>query len=441
MQRTSYTQTQQAGAVMVVALIFVTIVVFIWLALVGLIVTEHQVATRKHLREQSLEIAEAGIDYYRWHLAHDADDYQDGTGLPGPYIHPFLNANNEQIGEFELEIIPPPIGSTIVEVVSTGRTNTTPSVERTIRARVGRQSLASFGFLTNSNVWFGDTENTVGTVHANGGIRFDGVADSLVLTPKDTYICGPEHGCNNEEMPGIWGDGSPTELWQFPPDEQVAAVDFETVTIDLSQIQTDAQADGIALGECNGQCYGYHVEFHADGTLSIYRVRRVWSTNGFDVEGQPGDSQIDIREEQLHGGFTNVPIPDNGLIFLEDKTWVSGTVNGRATVAAATFPAGVDDKSIIIHDDIQYLARNGEHSLGLIAQQDVLIPRYAPADLVIDAAMMAQNGSTQRYYYQGNVLNSIETYGSTISNGVWTWGWVCEGGATCSGYTTTDTIY
>ena len=45
-------------------------------------------ANREHLaRGKAIQIAEAGIDYYRWHLAHNKTDYQDGTGGPGPYIH------------------------------------------------------------------------------------------------------------------------------------------------------------------------------------------------------------------------------------------------------------------------------------------------------------------------------------------------------------------
>jgi cytochrome b subunit of formate dehydrogenase len=37
-------------------------------------------------QSQSFMSAEAGIEYYRWHLAHAQQDYQDGTGHAGPYL-------------------------------------------------------------------------------------------------------------------------------------------------------------------------------------------------------------------------------------------------------------------------------------------------------------------------------------------------------------------
>jgi hypothetical protein len=40
-------------------------------------------------RELALNVAEAGIEYYRWHLAHGPEDYQDGTGHTGPYTHSY----------------------------------------------------------------------------------------------------------------------------------------------------------------------------------------------------------------------------------------------------------------------------------------------------------------------------------------------------------------
>ncbi len=431
----------ETGSILVIALIFIVVVVFIWLGLSGLIVAEHQTAERKHDREQALEIAEAGVDYYRWHLAHNATDYQDGTGQAGPYVHAFRNIIGQQIGSYSLTITAPPVGSTIVEIVSTGWTNSSPDVKRTVKARVGKKSLADYSFLTNSNAWFGTGESTVGKAQANGGIRFDGTANSLLLSPKATYTCGPEHGCNNQQKPGIWGVGGPQNLWQFPPAHPVSAIDFTTVTIDLSAMQQLAKTNGIYRTKCSGQCAGYHVDFHADGTLTVTKVTSTWASSGISVTGAAGDKAIDIKQEQQINGLVNVAIPANGLLFFEDKTWVSGTVNGRATVAAATFPAGLNDKSIIIHNNIRYPARNGNSSLGLIAQKDILIPRFAPANLTIEAALMAQNGSTQRYYFNGNVLGTIETYGSTISNGIWTWSWECGGGVTCSGYNTTKTIF
>ena len=62
-------------------------------------------------KEQALQIAEAGIDYYRWHLAQSPTDYTDGTTTPGPYYHDFYDKDNNRIGAYSLTITPPPNGS------------------------------------------------------------------------------------------------------------------------------------------------------------------------------------------------------------------------------------------------------------------------------------------------------------------------------------------
>ncbi|MBI4099310.1 hypothetical protein HY442_02165, partial [Candidatus Parcubacteria bacterium] len=129
-------------------------------------------------------------------------------------------------------------------------------------------------------------------------------------------------------------------------------------------------------------------------------------------------------------------------IFVEDKVWVDGTVSGHTTVGSGRFPDNPATRtSIVINGDIRYVAKDGNHTLGLIAQQHVLIPRYSPDQLEVDAAVLAQNGSAQRYYYAGNILDRLVIYGSVITNGLWTWSWVSGGGAVVSGYRNTDTTY
>lgn len=431
-------QKKQTGAITILALVFVGIFLVIWVGLLELVAGYYKLANRKMIKEEAFQIAEAGINYYQWHLSHNEADFQDGTGEAGPYIHPYQDINGNTIGHFSLNITPPPANSTIVTIESTGYLDAYPDLQRTIEIKLGKRSLADYSFLTNNNVWFGDTEDTSGKIHSNGGIRFDGMADSIVSSTKDTYVCGPEHGCNYETREGIWGAGGPIDFWHFPPTYIIPGVSFEAISVDLSAIRDEAD---VSLGACQGQCYGYHLRFYSDGTFSIYKVTRTWYTDGYGTDYQTGDHDIDIRTEQIMGAYNRDPLPDNGLIFLGDKTWVDGVINGNVTVAAARFPAGVADKSIIINGNLTYLAKDGNHSLGLMAQKDILIPRYSPYDLEINGALMAQNGACQRYYYSGNVLGNITTYGSLITNGIWTWSWVNGAGQTTSGYRNTYTSY
>src|SRR5574343_531994 len=110
----------QKGSLMIQALVFGSIAVVMIGALVSWAAINIKSGKVAIKREQALQIAEAGIDYYRWHLAHAATDYQDGTGVAGPYVHDFLDKDGVKIGEYSLQITPPPTGFTSVRIRSTG---------------------------------------------------------------------------------------------------------------------------------------------------------------------------------------------------------------------------------------------------------------------------------------------------------------------------------
>ncbi|KKR48593.1 MAG: hypothetical protein UT86_C0004G0079 [Candidatus Magasanikbacteria bacterium GW2011_GWC2_40_17] len=432
--------SKKKGNILLIALVFGAMAVtaiFNGVAVFG--VMENRAAHFNQNNEQAFQIAEAGAEYYRWHLAHSGTDYQDGTGGPGPYVHDYLDKDGNIIGRFSLEITPPTTGSSVVTIVSTGYTLDQPNTKRKVQIRMGLPSLADFAFLTNSDVWIGDNEIIHGKLHANGGIRFDGTADAPITSAKPTYVCKPifGSGCNNTTKPGIWGAGGPTNFWQFP----IPAFDFDGITIDLSNVRTGAQSDGFYRSSSGA--YGYHIKFKSNSTFDLYKVTSLKPVPspgyGKDVNGVKHYESYDVKNETLQGNFAN---PANGLIFIEDKVWVEGTVKGHLTVGSGKFPVNPNTyTTIVIPNNIVYTAKDGSDSLGLIAQKDILIPRYSPNDLEIDAAVVAQNGSAQRFYYSGNILNDLTIYGSVISKGIWTWSWVTQGGSVVSGYRNTFTNY
>ncbi|MDE2172496.1 MAG: hypothetical protein KGJ33_00950, partial [Patescibacteria group bacterium] len=144
-------------------------------------------------REQADQIAEAGIEYYRWHLAHFPTDYTDGTTTPGPYIHPFDDAYGNQIGQYSLTIIPPTIGSTLVTVKSTGTLTAFPTIQRTIQATLGKPSFAKYAFAANDFMRFGSGTVVNGPIYSNDGIHFDGVALNTVSSALATTT-DPDNG-------------------------------------------------------------------------------------------------------------------------------------------------------------------------------------------------------------------------------------------------------
>src|SRR6202035_3949246 len=80
--------------------------------------------------QQAFNIAEAGLNYYMWHLNHNSTDYKDGGTTPttpdptlgyGPYTHNYIDTNGVNEGTYKLWVNPAGNGSTIVTVRSIGQ--------------------------------------------------------------------------------------------------------------------------------------------------------------------------------------------------------------------------------------------------------------------------------------------------------------------------------
>ena len=442
----SENNSTERGSVIIFELLVIFILTLVMGAVLGNAAIQYRLLRSSTSREEAFHIAEAGINYYQWHLAHFSTDFQDGTGaapttqsgFTNPcYLHDYVDKDtNLSIGKYCLEITAPLIGSTIVTIKSTAYANSNPKAKRVITTRYGVPSLAKYAFLTNGDVWVGDTEAVSGAMHANGGIRFDGTGNAPITSAKTTYVCQTYHGCGPTTKAGIWGSApqSTKNFWQYPQPN----VDFSSMTADLATLKTSAQSAGRYLAPSNAQ--GYSLVFNSNGTYSVYRVTSLRShASGTDVDGNTHSEDIDYNARTL---LTTSALPTNGIIYIEDKTWVEGTVNGRVMVVAAKLPYNASTApSIIIPNNLTYTAQDGTVSLGLLAQQDILISYYAPSTLNINAAMIAQNGSAERFNFSGSVKSSITIYGAIASYGTWTWSWVNGYGTVTSGYQNTTTTY
>jgi hypothetical protein len=350
-------------------------------------------------REQAIQIAEAGIDYYRWHLAHAPQDFQDGTALPGPYVHPYFDKDGTVIGEFTLNIIPPPIGSTIVTVRSTGATTAYPQ-GRTIESRLAIPSIAKYATVANAEMRFGAGTEVFGPIHSNGGIRFDGLAHNVVSSAVASYDDSDHSGGNEfgvhthltpvDPLPPAAVPSRP-DVFEVGREFPVPAVDFAGITADLAQIKTDAQVSGQYFAASGG--LGYKITLRVDDTFDLYRVNSLVNPPSGCTGTQSGWGTWSIRTT---GGSTtllgNYAFPANGLVFVEDHLWVEGQI--------ARFPDNAATRtSITVNNDITYTNYDGQDTLGLIAQNNFNVGLVSEDDLRIDAALIAQNGRAGRYYY------------------------------------------
>lgn len=379
------------------------------------------------LREKAFQIAEAGVEYYRWHLAHDSDDYQDGTGAPGPYVHDYEDKDGNIIGSFTLTITPPPTGSTVVTLVSEGKVIEDPNISRKIEAKLAIASLAKFAFVANSVMRFGEGTEVFGPIHSNDGIRFDGLAHNIVTSAKADYD-DPDHTGANEfavhthiNAPPSSGTNSNFRPLEAPPTTPVPnrtdvfvagrqfpvpAVDFTGFTNDLAQIKSDAQASGYY--RAGSGALGYNVVLKTNDTFDLYRVNSLLSVPSSGCTNTASQSGWGTWSIGTGGGaqtlLGNYAFPANGLIFLEDHVWVEGTINGaRVTIASGRFPENPStDTSIVFNKDIRYTNYDGSDVIALIAQNNINAGMASNNTLTIDAALVAKNGRVGRYYYRPN---------------------------------------
>ncbi|RJR15449.1 hypothetical protein C4579_02310 [Candidatus Microgenomates bacterium] len=412
------------GSISILVLVFGTVFSVAIGGLVIVSLSQYTAANRTESFERALTVAQAGAEYYRWHLAHAPDDFQDGTGAEGPYIHTFQDPYGNTESTFSLSVTPPAEGSTIVTIESEGWLNAYPDIKRKVKARYGIPSLAKFSNLFNANVWFGQGITVHGKIMSNGGIRMDGVNDSTVQSLKETYTCGSETGCSpTQTKPGVWGSGGPQELWEFP----VPQVDFNSLIVDFSTMRTAAQNNGTYRGPSGS--YGYHVTFNSDSTYTLRRVTNAYNRRGYSVENGCENLYQQIQSQSTIGTYT---IADAPIIFLEDDVWVDGVVNGKVTLVAARFPINNYNENIWITDNLTYVAKDGHSNLGLFAQNDIYFGLNIPTNFEVNGALLAQKGHVIRHLYNwwgcsvysNAVRNSLTFYGSLITNqkSYWNWG-------------------
>lgn len=455
---------RSSGSMLVSILVITGLFVSLGMLALQFIITQNNAANFRVNRERALQIAEAGAEYYRWHLAHVPEDFKDGTGNPGPYVHTYYDATNNPIGTFTLEITPPPSGSTVVTVKSAGQLTNKPTSKRTITMKMGIPSFTQWAVVANADMRFGEGTEVFGPIHSNGGIRFDGVAHNLVTSLQYSYDDADHTGnqefgvhthVNAPPATGVDNTFRPLEAptvtpppYQTPPTRSdvfqvgrqfpVPQVDFDSMTSDLSTLKTKADANGIHLLPSGGQ--GYHITLRADGKVDMrivntqlrcqYNSSGTWRdygycSNNFNAictqNSNCSGGAICIQSSASIGSrsadqasFTyqsasslGVDFPTNGIIFVEDDAWVDGTIDdARVSIIAAREPMASGSANIYINKDLKYTHYDGTDAIGLIAQTNILVGFFSENDLRVDAALIAQNGRIGRAYYGASFTTS-----------------------------------
>ncbi|MEA2113143.1 MAG: hypothetical protein U9P63_00585, partial [Patescibacteria group bacterium] len=338
----------QKGTVIALVLVFGTIFLLMFSSLAGFILLQLKQSKQKVSWKQALVIAEAGINYYRWHLAHAPNDMQDGQAwccatppcaACGPYEYDYDDPEAGTIGKYSLEIEgKQQCGQvTAVTITSTGWTEQFPSVKRAVKVKYVRPTVADYAYLLNDNVWAGADREIKGPYRSNGGIRMDGENKSLVTSAKENWVCTGSFGCSpcpsqcwtegsDCVCPGIFTTANGVEeLFNFPS----PPFDFTGITMDLAEIKNLTQSgQGIYLAPSEQE--GYHIILKNDKSLDVYEITSLNAIYAYDTENGWHWENSAIGNEVF---LANYPIPnDCGLVFIEDDLWVEGKVKGKIAI-------------------------------------------------------------------------------------------------------------
>jgi hypothetical protein len=443
------------GYLVLLALVFGTIFVTVLGALASSVLSHNRSVFNTTARSEGVTIAEAGLEYYRWHLAHLPNDLQNGTGQPGPYSIPYQDPEGSQAGTIALGITGNKSCNTLtsIDITSKGTPTDMPAASATLIARYAKPTVALYSYVLNSSDWADSGRTINGPYHTNVGVRMDGTANSSVTSSLSTWNCSASFGCSpTVSKPGVWGTGPNQTLWSFPTPQ----VDFTAIAADFTTLKTTAQNTTGALyfprvstgttGVSAGK--GYHLIFNANGTVTVSKVTSETNVPSIPISNPaaPGlqpDYAL-IASETPVG--TYAVSTDCGLIFVEDNTWIEGVIPSEVTVVAANVTTAGISPDIYLPNNITYSNTSGISGLTAIASNDVLITPNSPTNMTINGVFVAQSGSLGRNLYvcttsPYDIKNTLTIHGTTVANKrsdtSWTYsGYGCGGGTKVSGYAT-----
>lgn len=456
------------GSILAYGLVIMFMISIILTSIIGFVVSQTKYALQIHAREQAFQIGESGIHFYRWYLAHQvegrtaqqvADFWATGSpyGVGAPYDVEYVDPSGTAVGMYRLEITPPVAGSTVVTVKSTGWTYRYPTIRRVIEVRFRRPSWSESAVLANDVMRFGAGTEVYGRIHSNNGIRFDGIAHNVVSSALSQYD-DPDHGGGNEFA--VHTHDAPTD--PLPPTAVPSrpdvfevgrsfpepVTDFNGVLGDLSSMKATAQA-----GAGNNRYFanlandvGRRIILKTNDTFDTCRVASASLTGAsptHDIAAANGYKRPASNTTCNTCAATclqNFPIPDDGVIFVEDNVWLSGQVSGKKVTIVSADLNGGGAPSVYIGNDLMYTNYDGTDIIGVIGQDDIEINRNSDTNLRIDAALLAQQGRVGRADYgTGDIKTSITVFGAIATNQRYGFAWT--NGFQNWGYTTRNLYY
>jgi len=398
----------QEGYILPLVMLVLLAVGMMGTVLLAAITTNQQHVARDRAFTQSLAVAEAGLNQYLWMVASGASSDANDFGIPDnpePDVHKqtiqLTDIDADVKGTYTIQVIPPSGQDSRIAVKVTGEAESPTEVPRTVSAHIGRPSFSEYILLVDESVYIGGPLDRVwhGKTHSNTGIRIE-TRDII-----DTVSCARQsYTYDASTKPGIWssdvpyGDAS-RALWKFP----VPKIDFNTVTSDF--LRLDAKATGIhnlpyVQPTTPGAAHGWYIKLLPGARYQVAEVTKEYESRSYSSGNNRGGYLTFLSLSTVRD------YPSNGVIYANDNVWVEGTdLDGRITIACSgqlNPPGKTQATCINIVGDLTYSTKDGSVAVGLIAENDVKIPMYAPMgkagslstmDMEVDAAIIAQEGA------------------------------------------------
>jgi len=455
-------------------LIIMTIISILLVSILRYISSQIKYGSYSYYREESFQIAEAGVNFFKWYLAKEMetrttpqdinDFWENGSPIgvthdcdeEGAYVVDY--ESGEVSGKYCIEVSPPDEWSTIFTVRSVGWTNREPDAKRTIQVRFRRPSWSEYMIVGNQQFILNDETIAHGKLHSNEGISFNGVAYNIVSSEQETYsYTGGIFGIGSGTKPGVWtywsdeynntqdknvfqagkqvGTSQGATHWDFPSvdpyinyakSESLEGISPPSVPCDANGCFFDNTGEGrqiILNGNTMNVC-----------TVNSYCSAQLGCCTGFLCLGGYFDKYSVINYKANSGSGTcsscsagnsctrTYTIPTNGSVYVEDNVWIEGILGNssdhkRLTVVAADMSLSPGKTIYVGKNNLTYFSYNGDDMLGLLAQNNIEIIRKSQDNLRIDGSLMAKSGRVGRDTYLLDFPNSVTFYGSIVSNG------------------------
>lgn len=440
------------GSALVYALVMMAVVAIILTSAIQYVVSQTKYGIYGASKKEAFQMAEAGISFYRWYLAHNVegkssdqitDFWENGNplavgtpacGQSGAYEVEYNDLDGKALGKYCLEVTQPDnqLGNAIIK--STGWTYKYPNNKAVIQVRLHRMAWSDYMILADN--MFRLNKNTVvhGNMHSNKGIHFDGVSYDVATSAASTY-CDTDSdvvtgqscssgGKSGHIKPGVWTSwaneyNSDLNSAVFRNGKFFPAVsyNFDDISSDFSALRDKSKISGEGVYLDNSG-EGRHIMINPDGkTMSVCTV------NEFDSDTSTIENYLQVAKSGTCNSCLDskcraqYDIPQDGVIYVEDNVWIEGLVSGRKiSVVAADLDAPGAKKNIFLEKILGYTNYDGSDAIGLIAQNDIEIVERSSNNLRIDAAMLAKEGRVGGKDY-GDKMHELTIYGSIVSRG------------------------